>query len=97
MLEEVGRENGGRGSGQVQGRGQQEERELKRQRLPAGMEACTEKQEVQDTKVERRLLGKNLRFVQRVQLAATGKQAAAKNEGYERYDEEIQIKRKSGR
>ena len=29
------------------------------------MEACAKKQEVQDTKVERRLLGKNLRVVRR--------------------------------
>ena len=28
------------------------------------MEACKKKQKVQDTKVVRRLLGKNLRFVQ---------------------------------
>ena len=31
-----------------------------------GMEACAKKHEVQDTKVERRLLDKNLRLVQRV-------------------------------
>ena len=44
---------------------------LPRQRLFFGMEACTKKQELQDTKLERRLLGKNLRFVQRVQFAAS--------------------------
>ena len=53
--------------------------------------------------MERRLLGKNLRFVQRVQLAASAKQAggvngrrrdeaAAMNEDYEGFDEEDQIK-----
>ena len=66
------------------------------------MEAGAQKQKVQDTKVRRRLLGKNLRFVQRVQLAATAKQAggfvgrrrdeaAAKNEDYEGCDEEHQM------
>ena len=30
---------------------------------PVGMEACTKKQKLQVTKVERRLLGKNLRHV----------------------------------
>ena len=69
------------------------------------MEACAKKQEVQNTKVV--LLGKNLRFVQRVQPAASAKQAggdngrrrdeaAAKNGGYERFDEVNQIKRKNG-
>ena len=54
------------------------------------------------------LLGKNLRLVQRVQHAASAKQAggvngrrreeaAAKNEDYEGVDEENQIKRKKGR
>ena len=66
------------------------------------------KQEIQNQKVERRLLGKNLRFVQRVQLAASAKQAggvngsrrdeaAVKNGDYEGIDEEKQIKRKNGR
>ena len=36
--------NGGKGSGQVQGLGQQK-RGLQRQRLPAGMEACTKKKQ----------------------------------------------------
>ena len=36
---------------------------LQRNRLPSGMEACTKKQEVQNTEVERRLLGKNIRLV----------------------------------
>ena len=40
-----------------------------------GMEACAKKQEVQNTKVVKRLLGKNLRFVQRVQPAASEKHA----------------------
>ena len=66
MLEEVGGKNGGGSSGQVQCRGQQK-RGSQRQRLPAGMEACTKKQKIQDTNVRRRLLGKNLRFVQRRQ------------------------------
>ena len=69
------------------------------------MEACAKKQKVQNTKVG--LLGKNLRFVQRVQPAASAKQAggvngrrrdeaAAENGGYERFDEVNQMKRKSG-
>ena len=64
-----------------------------------GMEACTKKQEVQNTKVERRLLGKNFRFVQRLQAAACEKHArrfdrrrgdegVAKNEDYEGQVEE---------
>ena len=40
-----------------------------------GMEACTKKREVQSTKVGRRLLGKNLRLVQRIQPAASAKHA----------------------
>ena len=43
--------------------------------ISIGMEACTNKQKVQDAKVPRRLQGKNLRFVQRVQLAASAKHA----------------------
>ena len=65
-------------------------------------------QEILNKKVAKRLLGKNLCLVQRVQLAATAKQAgrvngrrrdeaAAKNEDYEGFDEEDQIKRKNGR
>ena len=50
-------------------------REAYRGRGTAGMEACTKKQKIQDTKVERRLLGKNLRLVQRIQLAASAKHA----------------------
>ena len=72
MLEEVGGKNGGGSSGQVQGRGQQK-RGLQRQRLPVGMEAGTKKQHIKDTQVERRLLGKNLRLVQRIQSAASAK------------------------
>ena len=44
------------------------------------MEACTKKQKIQDTKVVRRLLGKNLRFVQRVQLAAAAKHSTEEEE-----------------
>ena len=40
-----------------------------------GMEARSKKQEVQDTKVGRRFLGKNLCFVERVQPAASAKHA----------------------
>ena len=50
-------------------------RGLQRQRFPGGMDACTKKQKEQDTEVGRRLLGKNLRFVQRIQLAASAKPA----------------------
>ena len=52
MLEEVGGENGGRPSGQAQGR-EQQQRVLQRQRCSVGMEACAKKQEVQDSKMER--------------------------------------------
>ena len=81
-----------------------QERGLQRQRRAAGVEPGAQKQEIQNKKVERRLLGKNLRFVQRVQLAATAKQAggvkgrrrdeaAAKNEDYETSDKENLIKK----
>ena len=70
-------------------------REAYKGRGPAGVEACAQKQEIQNEKVERRPLGKNLRFVQRVQPAASAKQAggvnkkgrdeaAAKNEDYKK-------------
>ena len=43
---------------------------------PFGMVSCTKKQEVQNTKeVVRKLLGKNLRLVQRIQPAASAKHA----------------------
>ena len=75
---------------------------------PAGVEAWAQKQEIQNKKVVRRLLGKYLRLVLRVQLAASAKQAggvngrrrdeaAAKNGDYERSCKENQIKRKHGR
>ena len=68
------------------------------ERLSAGMEVCKKKQKIQNKEVERRLLGKNLRLVERVQPAASAKHAgrangrrrheeAPMNEGYERYDE----------
>ena len=72
------------------------------------MEACTKKEQVEDTKVVRILLGKNHRLVQSVQPAASAKQAggvngrkrdeaAGKNEYYEGFDEvKKQIKRKNG-
>ena len=66
--------NGEGSPGQVQGRRQQK-RGLQRQRFSTGMEACTKKQQIQDTKVEVRLLGKNLRLVQRIQPAASAKLA----------------------
>ena len=53
----------------------QQKRCFQRQRLLFGMEACTRRQEVQDAKVVRRLLGKIFRFVQRVQPAASAKHA----------------------
>ena len=68
-----------------------------------------QKQERQNKKVERRLLGQNLRLVQRMQLATTARQAggvggrrrrdesAAKSRDYERSDKENQIERKNGR
>ena len=74
------------------------------------MEDGAQKQVVQNKKkMERRVLGNSLRFVQRVQLAADAKQAVrvngrrrrdeavAKDENYEGFDEENQIKRKTGR
>ena len=60
------------------------------------MEEGTRKQEIQIKKVERRLLDKNFLFVQRIQLAASAKQAAAKSGYHERSNKENQIKRKSG-
>ena len=60
--------------GQVRGR-EQQKRGSQRQKLLFGMKACTKKQEVQDTKVERRLLGKNLRLVSRIQPAASAEYA----------------------
>ena len=83
-------------------------RSFQRQRHSVGMEAVAQKHERQNKKVGRRLLGQNLRLVQRIQLPATAKQAggvggrrrdeaAAKNEDYERSDKENQIKRKNGR
>ena len=48
---------------------------VQRQRLLLGMEACTKKQDVQDTKLERRLLGKDLFLFQRVQGATHTKYA----------------------
>ena len=73
-MDECWKKLAGRGSGQVQGRGQQK-RDSQMQILFIGMETCTKKQEVQDTKVERRFLGKNLRLVQRIQSAASAKHA----------------------
>ena len=67
-------ENRRRGFGQVQG-GRQQREVLTGQRFFFGMEACAKKQEVHNTKVERKLLGKNLRFVQRIQPAASAKHA----------------------
>ena len=56
------------------------------------MEACALKQETQNNKAGRRLLGKKLRFVQKVQPAESAKQAGgvngAKNGDYEGFDEE---------
>ena len=49
MLEEIGGKNRGGSSGEVQGRGLQK-RGLQRQRQPAGMEACLQKQLMQETK-----------------------------------------------
>ena len=71
------------------------------------MEKGVQKQEMQNKKVERRLLGKNCLFVLRIQFAASAKQAggvdgrrgdeaAAKNGYHERSDKENQIKRKNG-
>ena len=56
-------------------------RGIQRQRFSVGMEACAQKQKVQNTKVVRRLLGKNLRLVRRIQLAASAKYALGINGG----------------
>ena len=82
MLEEGGEHGGrgscpehvGRGSEQVQGR-EQQKRGLQMQRFTVGMKTCTQEQKVQNTKVVRGLLGRNLRNNQRVQLAASAKHA----------------------
>ena len=42
------------------------------------MEACAKKQEVQDAKMERSLLGKNLRLVQRVHCSVWTKKLRSK-------------------
>ena len=57
LEEEVPDENKGRGP---------QKRGLPRQRRPAGVEACAQKQEIQIEKMVRRLLGKNFRLDQRV-------------------------------
>ena len=62
------------------------------------MEEGAQKQEIQNKKVQRGLLGKNFLFVQRIQLAASavqaggvnGDAAAAKNDDHERSDKENQ-------
>ena len=72
------------------------------------MEKGARKQEIQKKNVMRRLLSKNFLPVQRIQLAASAKEAgradgrgrdeaAAKNGNHERSDKENQIKRKNGR
>ena len=60
LLEEVGRESGGRGFGQM---------------LSVGMEACTKKQEVQNMKVWRKVLGESVFSFQRIQPVASAKHA----------------------
>ena len=63
------------------------------------MEESAQKQEIQNKKVARRLLGKNFLLVQRIQLTASanqagevnrrrGDEAAAENGYYERSDKE---------
>ena len=49
------------------------------ERCSPGMEKGAQKQEIQNKKVERRLLGKNLLFVLRIQLAASVKHAGGAN------------------
>ena len=76
--------------------------------LPENDGGCKKKQEIQNKKMERRLLGRNLLFVQRIHFAADAKQsgrvtgsrrdeAVAKDENYEGFYKENQIKRKNGR
>ena len=71
------------------------------------MEEGAQKQQIQNKKVVRRLLGKNFLLVQRIQLAASAKraggvsgrggyEAAAKDGDHERSEKENQIKRKNG-
>ena len=72
---------------------------LQRRRLLFGMDVCAKKQEIQDEKVERRLLCKNFRLFQRLQPSASAQHAsgfdgrkrdgaAEKNEDYEGFYEE---------
>ena len=91
MLEEVSWKNGRGSSGQVQGEGQQK-RSFQRQKRSFGMEAGAQKQEKQNKKVERRLLGQNLRFVQRIQLATAAKQAGKVGEEEEEMKQQQRMK-----
>ena len=82
----VGGKNGARGSGQMQGR-EQQKGGFRGRGSPVGIEACTRKQEVQNTKMVRRLLDKNLFFalfrkcnlLRRQRMQEDSKE----NEGYE--------------
>ena len=67
------------------------------------MEAGAQKEEKQNMKMVRRLFGRNLRVVQRIQLAAAAKQAGGVGERRRRDEastkklhKENQVKRKNG-
>ena len=63
----------------AQGGGQQK-RSFQRQKRSIGMEAGAQKHAKQIKNVVRRLLGQNVRVVQRIQLAADAKQAGGVGE-----------------
>ena len=78
-------------------------RSFQRQKRSVGMEAVAQKEEKQNMKVVRRLLGQNLPVVKRIQLAAAAKQAGGVGERRRRDEasaknlhKENQVKRKNG-
>ena len=73
MLKEFGWKNGTGSSEQVRSRRKQKKR-LSGVEVLTGREKGAQKQEIQNKKVVRRLLGKTFLFVQRIQLAASAMQ-----------------------
>ena len=60
------------------------------------MEAGAQKQEKQHKKVVRRLLGQNLRLVQRIQLAAAAKQAGGIEERFRQLSDKVDKNKMAG-
>ena len=69
--------------------------------VPLGMEEGTQKQEIQNKKVEGKIAGQELQRRESNQGGVNGRrrrdEAAAKNGNHERSDKENKIKRKNGR